>query len=311
MPEEVVCNLCGSNDAETLYVLRDYRFFVDQIEWPMVKCRDCGMGYLNPRPSRQEIGRYYPTRYFDHRDRLETRYHRQASYIGGPPGRLLDIGAANGNFLTLMRKRGWDVEGIEPFADTDDANGLVIHRSPFPDECQLPAQRFDVITAWAVFEHMHDPAKAFAECTRLLRTGGRLVVEVPNLQSIRGRFAPLEDVPRHLHFFSPKTLAAYGRRSGLELESVAHVTNLFSGASGRDALRYWVSRALGKSIDDFNRIYRTPRDERFRQWPYTSVALSTAGLVGRVLIPDWFVRIARISGEIVVVYRRDESALHS
>lgn len=304
MPEEVACNLCGSGDARTLYRLRDYRLLVDDIEWPVVQCRRCGLGYLNPRPTREEIGRYYPERYFAHRGQLENRYRREAPYLEEQPGRLLDIGAARGDFLATMRDRGWEVEGIEPFAEAGNPHGIEIRRMSFPEECDLQGAQFDAITAWAVFEHLHDPARAFEESARLLRPGGRLIVQVPNLRSIHGRLAPMEDVPRHLFFFSPEPLTAYGRRAGLRLERVEHVTDLFSGASGREALRYWAARALGKSTGEFFRIYRTPRAERFRNWPLTSVVLTGAGLVGRILIPDWLVRFARISGQIVVVFSK-------
>lgn len=304
MPEAVACNLCGDDDARVLYRLADYRLNVDDIEWPVVRCRNCGLGYLNPRPTREEIGRYYPARYFAHRGALETRYRREARYLPGPPGRLLDVGAARGDFLAMMRDRGWAVEGIEPFPDAGNPHGISIRRLSFPEECDLAGAQFDAITAWAVFEHLHDPARAFEESARLLRPGGRLVVQVPNLRSIRGRLSPFEDVPRHLYCFSPGPLAAYGRRAGLLVETVDHVTDLFSGASGREALRYWAARALGRSTGEFFRIYRTPRAERFRRWPSTSVVLAGAGLAGRILVPDWLVRAARISGEIVVVFRK-------
>jgi hypothetical protein len=65
-----------------------------------------------------------------------------------------------------------------------------------------------------------------------------------------------------------------------------------------------MARALGKSTREFFDIYRTPKRERFRRWPVTSVALTGAGLAGRVLIPDWLVRVARISGQVVAVYTK-------
>jgi SAM-dependent methyltransferase len=305
VPERVACNLCGASDTRTLYIRKDYRFWVDDADWPVVQCRDCGLGYLNPRPTRAEIDRYYPASYFTNRSN-EERYERQAAYLAGPPGWLLDIGAAGGDFLAVMKKRGWEVEGVEPFAQADNPYGIDIHHLSFPNECGLSDQRFDAITAWAVFEHLHDPAKAFSECARLLRSGGRLVIEVPNLQSLRGRLAPMEDVPRHLYFFSPTTLGAYADKSGLRLETVRHVTDLFPDAAGRGVLRYWTARALGKSTEDFFRIYRIPRNERFRRWPVTSAAMTAAGRIGRVLIPDWLARAGRFSAEIVAVFRLAE-----
>lgn len=42
-----------------------------------------------------------------------------------------------------------------------------------------------MITAWSVFEHLHDPAAAFARVAELLRSGGRFILLVPNLRHRR------------------------------------------------------------------------------------------------------------------------------
>ena len=78
MPERVSCNLCGADDAPTLYVLRDYRFSIDDIDWPVVRCRNCGLAYVNPRPTIDEISRYYPEQYFAHRGAIGEIEERPA-----------------------------------------------------------------------------------------------------------------------------------------------------------------------------------------------------------------------------------------
>ena len=99
MPESVACNLCGSRDARLLYRQKDYRLAVDDTLWNLVICRRCGLGYLDPRPTVNEIGRYYPAHYYRHRRDAMPRYERQAAYVAGRPGRLLDVGTACGDFL--------------------------------------------------------------------------------------------------------------------------------------------------------------------------------------------------------------------
>lgn len=295
----MLCNLCGANDTRALFALRDYRLEVDDVRWTAVQCRNCGLGYLNPRPTRDEVGRYYPTSYFGHREAALDRYRALAEYVLGPPARLLDVGTAGGHFLEVMGSRGWDVMGIEPTGEP--RSDLPIVRCPFPEGCELPSRSFDVITAWAVFEHLHDPSGAFRECARMLRADGRLVVQVPNLRSIWARWAMLEDVPRHLYFFSPRTLRRYGEQAGLELRRVHHTTDLFGG-SGRGVLRLAYCRLLGKSLDDFFEIWRTPRAIRHRRWPVLAAGWTFVAAIERVLLPDWLIRKARISGQIVVEF---------
>jgi 2-polyprenyl-3-methyl-5-hydroxy-6-metoxy-1,4-benzoquinol methylase len=301
MPEPVNCNLCGRDGAKLLFRLRDYRLFVDEVEWNVVRCRYCGLGYLNPRPTFDEVARYYPQSYFDERHRQAARYQRQARYVPGDGGRLLDIGTARGDFLDVMARRGWDVAGIEPFEEAGNPHGLQIYRQSFPEGCDLEEGSYDVITAWAVFEHLRDPAAAFRECSRLLRPGGHLIVQVPNLRSIYSRWAMQEDVPRHLFFFSAKTLRAYGLGVGFALERVIHTTDLFGG-SGRGVLRLAYVRALGRSTPEFFEIWRTRRGERFRRWPALAVGWTGVAVIERVLLADWLVRAAGISGQVVAQF---------
>jgi SAM-dependent methyltransferase len=286
-----------------LYRSKDYRLRIDDVLWNVVQCTACGLGYLNPRPTSEEIGRYYPQSYYAHRVAATERYQRQARYLtSATPGRLLDVGTARGDFLRVMRGRGWEVTGIEPFGTTDVVTDLLIHRIPFPEGYRNIDGGFDVITAWAVFEHLHHPAAAFSACCELLRPGGQLVVQVPNLRSIASRWGRQEDIPRHLYFFDERTLGEYAQRSGLALDAVVHTTDLFGG-SGRGVMRLGLMRACGRSVDDYFDLYSASRRDRFRRWPVMATACTAVGLMEKVILSDWLVRRMRISGQVVAYFR--------
>jgi 2-polyprenyl-3-methyl-5-hydroxy-6-metoxy-1,4-benzoquinol methylase len=305
MPERSSCNLCGSSEQKLLYRLADYRLRIDDRVWSVVKCKECGLGYLSPRPTTTEIDAYYPAAYFNGRggNNVRARYERQAAYVPATGTTLLDVGTGRGDFLLTMRARGWKVAGIEPSPAAGNPHGLEIHGLRFPEEAGVLSGPYDVITAWAVFEHLHDPLAAFRECCRLLRPGGHLIVQCPNLASVFGRFSRQEDVPRHLHFFSPKTLNLYGARTGLQLTRTIHTTSLFGG-SGRGVLRLVLVRSLGRSTEDFFTILRSPRRERFSRWPVLSVPWTVVAAVEHVLLADRFVRAARLSGQIVATFKK-------
>jgi SAM-dependent methyltransferase len=161
MPEHVSCNLCGGHEVKRLDSLGD-QFFVDDRMWNIVECRQCGLGYVNPGPTANEIAAYYPAACHNHRGAASTPYEREASYVPGGGGDLLDIGA-RGDFLAEMTSRGWNVVGIDP-SEAENAHNLPIRRQRFPGECELPPASFDVITARAVFEHLHDPEPALEKC---------------------------------------------------------------------------------------------------------------------------------------------------
>jgi SAM-dependent methyltransferase len=269
----------------------------------------CGLGYVNPRPTPEEIVDYYPADYFADRDDPQSlrRYERQAEYVSvGAGAKLLDIGTAGGAFLRVMQRRGFDVEGVEASANAT-LEDVRVHRLRFPEECQLARESYDVITAWAVFEHLHAPGRAFAECARLLRPGGKLVAQVPNLTSAFSRWSRQEDIPRHLYFFSRPTLKTYARVAGLDVVDFIHTTDLFGG-SGRGVGRLWLMRVLGKSADDFFAVLNLRRRERFRRRPLLAVPWTLVAAVERVVLADWLVRRARISGQVVAVFAKPGGA---
>lgn len=301
MPEHVVCNLCGADDTRLLYKARDHRLNVDDRVWNLVQCRRCSLGYLNPRPTVVESGAYYPEKYFQPRAAMSTRYELEADYVPGPPGDLLDIGAAGGDFMAVMRDRGWQVSGIEPWT-RENRHELNIRRQRFPEDCDLAPGSFDVVTAWAVFEHLYDPLTAFRTAASLMRPGGRLIVQVPNLSSIDARYARLEDIPRHVYFFSPKTLARYATLSGLRVQRIHHTTELHGG-SGRGVLRRLLIHALGGDDDSFFDFYALRRRQRFRVAPLRATAWTLTGAIEEVLLADPVVRALRISGQIVAIMR--------
>lgn len=307
MPEYVACNLCGADDARLLFRRGDYRYWIDDAEWSVVQCRNCGLGYINPRPTEEEIARYYVGGYYDQRDAFAERYRRQARYLAGPPSRLLDIGTAGGQFLVVMRDLGWDVAGIEPFAENGTPDAVEISHSRFPAEQAYAPESFDVVTAWAVFEHLHDPLAAFGACAELLRPAGRLIIQVPSLRSVSVRLGHQDDTPRHLYLFSPKSLRRYAGAVGLEVERMSDVTDLFSAGS-RGSLRRLAFRAVGRTDRDLALLLRQPRSERFRRAPLLAGVATAANLLDRLLLPKWLLRATGLSGQIVAEFRKPVGA---
>jgi hypothetical protein len=160
-----------------------------------------------------------------------------------------------------------------------------------------------VITAWAVWEHLHDPMNAFTWVAKLLRPRGRFICLVPNLRSINSRYARAEDIPRHLYVFSAQTLNEYARRVGLRVSKITHNTDLFGG-SGRGVLRLALISAVGKTTDDFYRLLYSTRRSRFRQGPALASVWTAVGLFERIALSDWIIRHLRLSGNVICFMER-------
>ncbi len=62
--ETVACELCGSDRSRVVLRQRDLIHAITSEEFTVVSCETCGLMYLNPRPTPDEIGQYYPAEYF-------------------------------------------------------------------------------------------------------------------------------------------------------------------------------------------------------------------------------------------------------
>jgi len=225
--ETVACNLCGSTRCTPLYQTPDRRGYQPGV-FTVVECTQCGLGFVNPRPPFEAMGKYYPKEYYDEEFAQNRAYHlrryaRQARYLRpvehkpGPKS-LLDVGCANGDFPRFMMARGWQVEGVEISDSSQPISDFRVYHQQLPD---LPVSRpvYDAVTAWAVLEHVHDPMAHFRKISEVIRAGGLFVFHVPNFDSLASRFLFLEDIPRHLYFFSEKTVRSYLGKTRFSLDA--------------------------------------------------------------------------------------------
>jgi len=63
--EAVDCLLCGSSESETVVIAPD-PVTGRGGNFRVVRCRDCGLTYTNPRPTLASIGQFYPQDYAPH-----------------------------------------------------------------------------------------------------------------------------------------------------------------------------------------------------------------------------------------------------
>lgn len=163
-----------------------------------------------------------------------------------PGGRLLDVGCGSGAFLIKMRNLGWQVEGaeVDPTAIAQArCQGLEVHCGPLEEQAH-PENAFDAITLSHVIEHVHEPVRLLAECWRLLKKGGWLVVMTPNTASWGHRkfgenWREL-DPPRHLHLFSPNSLRLLAKQAAIHTPLIRTHESQASGI-------FQTSRALARN----------------------------------------------------------------
>lgn len=238
--EAVACYQCGSENSMPL-VIAEEDLTGKPGRFLFVTCQQCGLAYQNPRLKLEHIAGYYDDEYIAHRKKtdwgpLKPLYewamgkhdrdklalvNRFVSLDAG--SRVLDVGCGAGTFLDEVRKQhGAIVSGVDfkdlthlpSFASIDFHLGLFYEQS-FPD------RRFDLITMWHFLEHDYDPVRTLAHARSLLAENGRVVIEVPRLDSATYRMFkerwPGLQAPQHTALYSRKSLLDMIATSGLEV----------------------------------------------------------------------------------------------
>jgi SAM-dependent methyltransferase len=202
------CALCGA---------APHRDVVASDGWRLVRCLACGLYYRNPPPA-EVLRRHYETVYED--DSTSDYIDQRRRVIFTPfltgfrphgSARLLDIGCGSGEFLTLARKRGWSVEGVEVSprgAALARRRGLTVHAMVE----NLKDDSYDLVTLWNVIDFFSRPLEQMRQIHRVLAPGGAVLVRAPNavFQVAAWRLsrvvvwpAPLARLVRDAYFFQP------------------------------------------------------------------------------------------------------------
>ena len=238
--ETVGCLLCGAHDAVPFITAED-----DLTGRPgrfsFVRCNRCGLIYQTPRLTIEHIKPFYDDEYLAHRRRTDwgvlsplfaaamNSLDREKLRIVGRYVRLdqtstvLDVGCGAGTFLERVRTEcGARVAGVD-FVDLSKQPALQqaeFHCGLFYEQKVGPS-RFDLITMWHFLEHDYDPLKSLAHAREALTSDGRLIIEVPRLDSMTFRLFgdrwPGLQAPQHTALYDRKMLLRMVARADLEV----------------------------------------------------------------------------------------------
>jgi len=250
-------------------------------EGPLLRCGSCG----------QLVSQCTEAEYLDSLERFDTaagtlpgmesaarheqvsvrRLRKMLTLLGKEPGqvRLLDVGCSSGAFLMSARKVGFDTTGVEPSAEAAETArraGLNVFTG-FLEAARFPDGAFDAATLVEVIEHLRDPRSLLAECRRVLKPGGILLVTTPNAASWTARIMKsrwdgfgLKAMGGHISFFNPRSIEMIAERTGYELVRVetrnvrfferGHCPNaIYVAAKIASEFLNWPSRLLGTGHD--------------------------------------------------------------
>lgn len=252
--ETVDCPVCGPGPSEPVTVARDLNLGGPG-SFRVVRCRLCGLMYLNPRPTPEALASYYPSQYWAPPPAgvknlsVEAGIERavQALRRLGRGGRVLDVGCGVGVLAAYLVQLGFDVVGIEPAEHACRAArsqfALQVHQGTLHDVSLAPGT-FDAVTFFDVLEHLPDPVADLRAARALLKPGGVVAAKVPNAASFQARLLRRWwywlDAPRHLFHFTPATLTRVLRAAGFSRVCCRAVPEPLGARVFETSLIYWL-----------------------------------------------------------------------
>ncbi len=199
--------------------------------WNYIRCCGCGLVYLDPKPSMDELTRFYNSAYHYDRESYRRaaaaaeRWLKPLAEFCGENRSLLEIGCSYGFFLGAARRQRWKVAGVELGKYAGKYAREELHLPvrtgtifDLPQEC---CGSFEAVVAWHVLEHEPDPLGLLNRAHELLRPGGIIGLRVPNMESLVARLAGPHwqwlSPPEHIYLYSARTLTVLLTKAGFEI----------------------------------------------------------------------------------------------
>ncbi len=214
--ELVKCALCDADDYNVILTAKDNRYQLTNEIFQLVQCNNCGLIYLNPRPTKKEMGKFYPQEYYGNQNLVARNYVKLLQIMKirkimkyKKEGQVLDIGCGDGTLLLHFKEKGWDTYGVDISGPAHRLTRDKLKQNIFNCElkdCHFPDRYFDVITLNHVLEHVMNPNDELREIYRILKNDGILFLSVPNIDSFQFKISKEHwfhlDLPRHIYHYS-------------------------------------------------------------------------------------------------------------
>jgi len=213
------CNLCGKTSFDVI----DHMVFEllgEDHKTDVVTCKSCGYTFLSSPPPPAVLEEYY--RHQNRQQQETVAYDEQVDMIVRTTkvtgAAVLDIGAYDGRLLgKLVRAGAKRIYGVEP--DTTVKPVVSYTNIHTLDTAVGILKDLDLITMGHTLEHLRDPRRVIETAIAILKPGGTMFIEVPDLDDPQVQVVPYW-TPYHVSYFNTGTLTYLLEDVGMKVVAV-------------------------------------------------------------------------------------------
>lgn len=225
------CKFC---ESENLLIVKTIKSPHNSLNYTLCECKKCKSRFFDDKEFDFNIDEIYE-KYPENKEYMNSKFifsrywnnqkNLLIKILGHKPKSVLDLGCRTGDFLMHFDKSiiRDGVELAKPYASIGRERGLNIF------DCKLEDvnfdNKYDIVSAYAILEHLVDPIEFLNNLDGLVSENGLLVILIPSHENLK-RFLidnysnvrwHMYSPPEHLNFFSKKFLDQYLQNKGFTL----------------------------------------------------------------------------------------------
>lgn len=201
----------------------DTKIFSKKDGFLIYKCSECGFGFTE-NTNIQKAEYHRDDTYIEEEDLFKNIFKKREKIINSlmNPGKVLEVGCSTGLLLSLLKKSGWKVSGVElskKAAEVANKKGIDVIIGTF--EQFKTTEKYNLLIFNHVLEHLENPSEVLKKSRSLLKDEGYLFISLPNFDSFTALVSksnwPLLLPEEHLWHFTNKSLRILLKKMGFKI----------------------------------------------------------------------------------------------
>ena len=270
----VNCGVCGSDQCETVHHFPKEYFdptWYDTYSWDgnlglelrIVKCKDCGLIYQNPRFTKEALHKLYPNTYIPSKANyaklmIEHKFDYTLSWLERHLGdnlrgkSILDVGTRYGVLPALLQRKQADAFGIEmnfKCVQSASAGGFEeVYQGTVDDLKDVMdyrgTQKLDAVVMIDLIEHLLDPMKDLQAIAKNQEKGGKLFISTMDASSAGYQVFGKDWYyihGQHTFYFTPESIGNLLEQAGYRIVSVDRIAKWKSLRQMPHQLKKWAT----------------------------------------------------------------------